>query len=208
MTHGNPGVQDGGEGGGEGGEGGLHLDLRGGRGVGGSCRGCSFEACQELSVPYRAAPAVRGRPAPHLPSSFNSFWCSRGMVGLLVRVRVAVLVWASRCTWPRGAWGGRGQGPAGPRPGPPSVEVEGGLPTLPPAEEEAGEEEVHLGLVGVEHGDGEVRAGQGGGEAAPTTHILAAVVTLYPWSWSRVGRCCCQGRRMLGEDIVTLHLRV
>ena len=70
---------------------------------------------------------------------------------LLVGVMVAVLVRASRRTWPRGSWGTEAKAELGPGLAPPGLQVEGGLPPRPPAAEEGGEEGVDLGLVGVEH---------------------------------------------------------
>ena len=69
------------------------------------------------------------------------------MVGLLVGVMVAVLVRASRCTWPRGAWGAEAKAQLGPGLATSGVQVEGRLPALHPAAEEGGDEGVHLGLV-------------------------------------------------------------
>ena len=85
-------------------------------------------------------------------------------------VMVAMLVRASRCAWPRGAWRAEAKAQLGPGLAPPGVQVEGGLPAPPPAAEEGGEEGVDLRLVGVEHGVG---VGHGGSEAAPTRPILA-----------------------------------
>ena len=102
-------------------------------------------------------------------------------------VMVAMLVWASRCAWPRGAWRAEAKAQLGPGLAPPGLQVEGGLPPRPPAAEEGGEEGVDLRLVGVEHvvvgGEGD----HGGGEAALPRHILA-MVTLYR------GPCCREGR--------------
>ena len=87
-------------------------------------------------------------------------------------VMVAMLVRASRCAWPRGAWRAEAKAQLGPGLAPPGLQVEGGLPPRPPAAEEGGEEGVHLRLVGVEH---DVGGDHGGGEAAPTRLILALV---------------------------------
>ena len=100
----------------------------------------------------------------------------------LLGVMVAMLVWASRCAWPRGAWRAEAKAQLGPGLAPPGLQVEGGLPPRPPAAEEGGEEGVDLGLVGVEHGVGG-GGDHGGGKAAPTAAILA-LVTL------ERGPCC------------------
>ena len=51
--------------------------------------------------------------------------------------------------------------------------MEGGLPSLPPAVGEGGEEGVHLGQVVVQEHGGVLRGAHGGGGAAPTRPILA-----------------------------------